>query len=365
MLSSLTEYLKTNTGSNKNPYKGLSRAKRKFSKQRAKFYGDIADALDDGANPYHLFSRRYERGAPRKLPFTPLYALWRDRAALAGLKEAWEGTIPSEDLLVVSAGERGNLPDSLRFLAKVVNLRKANAKNIRVAVAMPAFMMIVMVVFQMVIAVKMMPIMTEIMPPENFPLAGGLLYDLSQFILSYWYLIYGLPAILLVAFFVTLRSWTGSVRAWMDRNVLPYMIFRDIRAGEFLMSLAALTQANVSLYDALTMMLPHCDKWTRLHLQKMRFTLQGDHDVTRAVDTGLLNPEIYDRVCEYAERTNFESGLRKIGLTTIEEVAESIQMRSVVVRNILMALVGGFVIFSLLGILSVGMAAGDAATQMM
>ena len=43
----------------RDPYPGLSRAKRHFRKTRAKFYSDFADAIEDGANPFELFSRRY------------------------------------------------------------------------------------------------------------------------------------------------------------------------------------------------------------------------------------------------------------------------------------------------------------------
>ena len=343
------------------PYQGLSRAKRIFKKGRAKFYGDFADAMDDGANPYELFRRRCERARARKLPLAPLYEYWRDRAALSSLQDTWADSVPPEDMLVIGAGERGNLPDALRFLAKVVTLRTTNRRNIKAAIALPGFMLVIMMIFQVVVALKMMPIMTEIMPAEEFPPMGWSLYVMSEAIKNYWYLIYGVPILMLILFFATLTRWTGTARNFADRHLLPYSIFRDVRAGEFLMSLAALTEANVSTYDALSLMMARSEDWTRWHLARIRLSLRSDHDITKAIDTGIFSHEIYDRVCEYAERSNFESGIRKIGLTTIEEVALSITQRSAVIRNVMMALVGSFIIFTLVGIISIGMAAGDAA----
>ena len=347
--------------SRRKPYHGLPRARRIFKKQRARFYGDFADAMADGANPYELFRRRCSRAQSRKLPIAPLYELWRDRAATMSLQDTWDGSVPKEDMLVIGAGERGNLPHALRFLAKVVELRQRNRRNIKAAVALPIFLMIVMMVFQVVVALKMMPIMTEIMPPEAFPPVGKALYDISQLVMGYWYLIYGLPVLAVLVFSFSLSRWTGALRGKADRHLLPYAIYRDVRSGEFLMSLAALTEANVSTYDALSLMMQHADGWTRWHLARIRLSLRSDHDVTRAIDTGIFSDEIYDRVCEYAERSNFESGIRKIGLTTIEEVALSINKRSAIIRNVLLVSVGMFIIFTLLGMISIGMAAGDAA----
>ncbi len=347
--------------SRRKPYQGLGRARRIFTRQRARFYGDFADAMADGANPYELFRRRYSRAHSRKLAIAPLYELWRDRAATMSLRDTWDGSVPKEDMLVIGAGERGNLPHALRFLAKVVDLRQSNRRKIKAAVALPIFLLVVMMVFQMVVALKMMPIMTEIMPPEAFPPVGKALYDISQVVMNYWYLIYGTPVLVAMMFFFSLGRWTGSLRIKADRYLLPYSIYRDVRSGEFLMSLAALTEANVSTYDALSLMMRHADGWTRWHLARIRLSLRSDHDVTRAIDTGIFSDEIYDRVCEYAERSNFESGIRKIGLTTIEEVSLSINRRSAMVRNVLLISVGIFIIFTLLGMISIGMAAGDAA----
>ena len=347
--------------SKRKPYQGLPRARRIFTRQRARFYGDFADAMADGANPYELFRRRCRRAQSRKLPIAPLYELWRDRAATMSLRDTWEGTVPQEDMLVISAGERGNLPHALRFLAKVVELRQRNRSNIKAAVGLPVFLLVVMMVFQVVVALKMMPIMTEIMPPEAFPPLGKALYDISQIVMDYWYMIYGFPVLVIIVFYFSLSRWNGSLRVWADRRLLPYAIYRDVRSGEFLMSLAALTEANVSTYDALSLMMQHTDGWTRWHLARIRLSLRSDHDITRAIDTGIFSDEIYDRVCEYAERSNFESGIRKIGLTTIEEVAFSINRRSAMVRNVLLISVGLFIIFTLLGMISIGMAAGDAA----
>lgn len=355
----------TSLASRRKPYQGLARARRLFNRQRARFYGDLADAIADGANPYELFRRRCSRAQARKLPIAPLYELWRDRAATMSLRDAWDGSVPKEDMLVIGAGERGDLAHALRFLAKVVELRQRNRRNIKAAVALPAFLLVVMMVFQMVVALKMMPIMTEIMPPEAFPPIGKALYDVSQIVIHYWYLLYGLPIAVITAFYFSLGRWTGPSRVRADRHLLPYAIYRDVRSGEFLMSLAALTEANVSTYDALSLMIQHADGWTRWHLARIRLSLRSDHDITRAIDTGIFSDEIYDRVCEYAERSNFESGIRKIGLTTIEEVALSINKRSAVIRNVLLVSVGMFIIFTLLGMISIGMAAGDAAQSSM
>lgn len=346
-----------------NPYAGLSRAKSRFRKIRAKFYGDFADAIDDGANPYELFTQRHQRASRRRHPFAPLYAMWRNRARSMNLKDTWNGTIPNEDLLVVGAGEKSELAPTLRFLSKVAIIRDQNRSAIVGAIALPIFLSILMVGVQMGVALGMMPVMVQIMPPEKFPFISRVLYDLCNFILDYWYLIYGIPTLLITVYFVSLPLWTGKTRRAFDRY-MPYSIYRDIRSSEFLVSLAALAEAKVSVFDSVSLMCVGSSPWMRSHLMQIRQSLRSDHSITKAIDTGLFSDEIFDRIAEYSQRSNFEKGLSKIGLTTIQEVAELIKQRATIMRHILILIVGFFILFTVASMLAIGQAASNQVAVM-
>jgi type II secretory pathway component PulF len=348
----------------RDPYPGLAKAKRYFRKTRAKFYSDFADAIDDGANPFELFSRRYARAKARRNPMAPLYAIWRDRASSKNLRKSWEGTIPNEDLIVISAGEKGNLAEALRFLSRVVTLQEQTRAAITGAVVLPIFMSVLLAVIQLGVAYGMMPIMTEIMPPEQFPLVGAGLYAMSGFVANWWPFIYGIPILLVVAVMLSLSRWAGPLRRRVD-NFGPYAVYRDVRAGEFLVALAALTGAKTSVFDSISLLLPGASPWLRSHLLRMRASLKSESSMVKAMDTGLFNEEIFDRLVEYSGRTNFDAGIRKIGLMTVEEVAESIKARSVTLRSVLLALVGLTIIFTVGGMLQIGHAAGEYAQSSM
>lgn len=347
----------------RDPYPGLSRAKRHFRKMRAKFYSDFADAIEDGANPFELFSRRYARAKERRNPMAPLYAIWRDRASSKNLRKSWQGTIPDEDLIVISAGEKGDLAGTLRFLARVVTLQQQTRAAIAGAVVLPIFMSVLLAAIQLGVAYGMMPIMTEIMPPERFPLVGKGLYVLSGFVANWWPLLYGVPLAIVVAISLSLSRWAGPLRRRADRFG-PYAVYRDVRAGEFLVALAALTGAKTSVFDAVSLLLVGASPWMRSHLLRMRASLKSERSLVKAMDTGIFNEEVFDRLVEYSGRTNFDAGIRKIGLMTIEEVAERVKVRSAALRSVLMALVGLTIIFTVGGMLQIGHAAGEYAESM-
>jgi type II secretory pathway component PulF len=345
-------------------YRGLPRAIRIFKKRRVKFYGDFADALEDGANPYDLFSRKFARAVQRKDPLAPLYGLWRDRTGTGSLHKAWEGTVPHDDLMIVSAGEKADLPAALRFLTKVITVRSKNKTAIVTAISLPIFLFILMMGVQLGVAFGMMPIMIQIIAVEDMPGVGRALYHTSNFIGQYWMFVYGIPALLTTVFFYSLPRWKGRVRGFVDRFA-PYSVYRDMRSSEFLVSLAALTEANMSTYDAVTTLAQNTSPWMKLHLAKMRLSLRGNRSMLIAMDTGLFSDEIFDRVVEYAERSNFEQGLRKIGMATIEALAETISQRSALLRNALLVGVGGFILFTVLGMLQIGQSASDQMQAMM
>jgi type II secretory pathway component PulF len=344
----------------RDPYPGLSKAKRQFHKQRAKFYSDFADAIEDGANPFELFSRRYARAKERRNPMAPLYAVWRDRASSKNLQKSWSGTIPDEDLVVIAAGEKGDLPGTLRFLARVVTLQQQTRSAIAGAVALPIFMSVLLAAIQLGVAYGMMPIMTEIMPPEHFPLVGAGLYAMSGFVANWWPFLYGLPLLLVVLMSLSFSRWTGPLRNRLD-GLGPYAVYRDVRAGEFLVALAALTSAKTSVFDAISLLLSGASPWLRWHLLRMRASLKSERSMIKAMDTGIFNEEVFDRLVEYSDRTNFDAGIRKIGLMTIEEVAERIKQRSATLRSVLLAMVGLTIVFTVGGMLQIGHAAGEYA----
>lgn len=345
------------------PYPGLAKAKRLFRKSRAKFYSDFADAIEDGANPFELFSRRYTRAKQRRNPMAPLYAIWRDRASSKNLRQSWEGTIPNEDLIVISAGEKGDLAGTLRFLARVVTLQQQTRSAIVGAVTLPIFMSVLLAAIQLGVAYGMMPIMTEVMPPEHFPLIGAGLYVMSGFVAAWWPLLYGLPVALVVAVSLSLSRWTGPMRRRFD-SFGPYAVYRDVRAGELLVALAALTGAKTSVFDAVSLLMSGASPWMRSHLLRMRASLKSESSMIKAMDTGIFNEEIFDRLVEYSGRTNFDVGIRKIGLMTVEEVAERVKQRSATLRSALLALVGLTIIFTVGGMLQIGHAAGEYAQSM-
>ncbi|KUM05606.1 hypothetical protein KIF53_13945 [Chromobacterium subtsugae] len=344
-------------------YAGLAKAKRKFMKLRTKFYGDLADSIEDGANPYELFSHKYMLARERGNVMAPLFAYWRDRAASMNLRGAWEGTIPADDLMVIGSGERGDLPEALRFLAKVVKIREGNAEAIKMAIALPVFLLLLMTGVQLGVALGMMPIMEQIMPADHFPLVGKVLYYLSQAIRNYWYLIYGLPGLLAAAYFWSLPRWASPLRNRLDRH-LPYSVYRDLKASEFLVSLAALSQANTAVYDAVLLLEQGATPWMRWHLARIRLALTSNRSILKAMDTGLFSEEIFDRISEYSERSNFENGIRKIGLTTIEEISEVISARSAVMRNVLIVVVGLFILLTIAGMMMTALEAGNQIQQM-
>lgn len=344
-------------------YPGLAKAKRQFHKTRAKFYGDFADAIEDGANPFDLFSRRCARAKERRNAMAPLYAVWRDRASSKNLRKSLEGTIPEADLVVIAAGEKGDLPGTLRFLARVVTLQQQTRSAISGAITLPIFMSVLLAAIQLGVAYGMMPIMTEIMPPEKFPMIGAWLYVMSGFVANWWPFLYGVPLALLVLMSWSLSRWTGPLRRRFD-NFGPYAVYRDVRSDEFLVALAALTSAKTSVFDAISLLLSGASPWMRSHLLRMRASLRSDRSMIKAMDTGLFNEEVFDRLVEYSGRTNFDVGIRKIGLMTIEETAERIKARAAAARSVLMALVGLTIVVTVAGMLQIGRAAGEHAQSM-
>ncbi len=100
---------------------------------------------------------------------------------------------------------------------------------------------------------KLVPSLEKVAPPETWPGAAAVMYDLSRFTSNF-----GIPLVvfsiaLIVAAIVSLPRLTGNLRYHLDR-VPPWSVYRQVQGSTLLLTVGTLIKSGIKLHDALLLL---------------------------------------------------------------------------------------------------------------
>lgn len=319
-------------------------ARRALSKRRADWYLDLSMALEDRI-PLYSTLKKYEVRARKKDPALALLYRQILRNSMRGsLAEAMRGIAPPGELMVLNAAQLSgdeSVASGLRFLSDTVEKTERMTKVMRGAVNYPLFMLALLAAIATGFSFFAVPVLEEIMPVDKWPAVGKGLHHVSMLIRSYGLLI--LPAFLsvLVLFMYSLGNWKGAWRVRVDRY-LPYSLYRDYSGALLIVSLASLMRAGVSLRSAIEQALKYGNPWMRWHLRKILSQLSSANAANfgKAFATGVLSPDLEDRIADASERQDPVQAFVKIGVGSIDRIADSIEKSAGRINSIMLVICG-------------------------
>ena len=254
--------------------------------------------------------------------------------------------VPSSELMLIEAGERGG--DLVTGLNEAVVLSQSAAKNkaaiiggVAFPIALVAMLMGMLAMFQ----VKMAPVFRELLPVEKWPDSARTLNTISSFVYNQMWIVLLIMGALSFVIGKTMGTWTKSPRHIFDK-LPPWNIYRSYQASSFLIALSSLMKAGVPAYNALRAMDKNASPWMKAHLAKMMNTMNlGGGNMGRALDTGLLDDETAGDVQDYSRLGSFSEAIYILGARSLEKGIKVIQERMSVVKNLLLVLVAGSIIW--------------------
>jgi type II secretory pathway component PulF len=147
--------------------------------------------------------------------------------------------------------------------------------------------------------------------------------------------------VMLVAFMRSLSRWQGPVRRALD-SYPPYNVYRSYTGAMLIVSLSSLMRTGVSLRGSIERAMKFSSPWLRWHLRETLRALSSGNATQfgAAFRTGLLNPDMEDRVQEASERRDPVAAFVKIGVGSIDRIARSVEDAASKLNNALIVLGG-------------------------
>lgn len=177
-------------------------------------------------------------------------------SSLGAAMEKTEGTFSSVYIALVKAGESaGVLDEIMRKMADTLDKQHEFRNKTKGALIYPAIVLIGMVIVAMVMMIFVVPKVTQMY--EDFgaelPLPTQILIGISNFMINYWYILFGLTFLAIAL----LRRWAktpvGSliVEQMMFRIPIWGPLRKDIILAEFARTMGLLSSAAIPILDAL------------------------------------------------------------------------------------------------------------------
>jgi hypothetical protein len=316
-----------------------------FRTQRADYYEYLADVMDSTAgaktlqNIFYDDVSRYAATSPRGV----LSRVWLERFPQGGgdLFSTWSGTLPLEDLLAVQSAQYSGsqaLTKTLRQLAGVVNLIDgAQSALVTTAFAGLAGLFIALgsVLSIPFFSAKQLQQVFSAVPPENFSGWTKALFATADLLSTIWPFVS--VGLILCALFVlwSFASWTGSLRSVADKFG-PWAFYRRVQTVRFV-SLLAVTltpggSQGARLRDAIALQMQGTTPWFAGHLHAMVTRLDLGANATDALETGLIDLEIWWYFTDLIQTLGLDEALHRARLRTERYALKRIQTQAVYLR---------------------------------
>lgn len=336
-------------------------ASASFRKQRADYYAYLANIIVASRGNTKLLTI-FERDAQRfeGKDRGTLSALWVERlqANGANLAEAWQGTLPDDEVAIVrvaqEAGGSSAIETALSDIARNARLVDTIRSN---ALAVLLYGLIAVLIMAAVWTVFPVVAMEQLKKTFGF-IPVEMWGSRSRWLLNYadgvgrW----SIPVLIGVAGLISaivwsINNWTGAARDWADRKVLLWRAVRDVKGALFLSAMSTMTRRRGNVMFTLSESLRTFAKSVRSPWLSWRVNevlegvdLTGGTN-TDAFKTNLISQEMYFYLRDMQEALGFADGFQATGTYIESHVVERIVKQLTFYRWLMVGIAMLFVLF--------------------
>lgn len=286
--------------------------------------------------PFAITMREWQKGLERGMSFS----------------EVTKGWVPPEETLLVTSGNLSNLVLALENVSRVVEGTQKIKRAMISALAYPLFLLVLTFGIIIMVGLYLVPPLADVAGNDMIwrGSAASLIW-LSDFSIKYWYVF---VIVLLGAFgiiWLSMANWTGKLRAKFDK-LPPWNIYKIQISVGWLMSLAAMVRAGITLPNAMRMLADGANKYLKNILEAtLRFIANGDNLGVALNNTNrnFPNEEIIGDLAIYADMNGFDETLSNIANDYLEESVRKMETISNTLNGIGILLVSVIIAWVVLG----------------
>ena len=286
--------------------------------------------------PFAIVMREWQKNLERGMTFS----------------EATRGWVPPNETLLVTSGNLSNLVVALENVGRVVDGTQRIKRAMASAIGYPLFLLALTFGIIIMVGIYLVPPLAEV-AGNSVVWRGSArsLVWLSDVSIKYWYVFLVVFASAVAIVWLTLANWTGRLRATFDKFP-PWSTYKIQVSVGWLMSLAAMVSAGVTIPDAMRMLADNANRYLRSILERaLRFIANGDN-LGRALQNtnrGFPDDEIIGDLTIYADMNGFDENLTQVANDYLNESVRKMEKISNTLNSMGILLVSAIIAWVVLG----------------
>ncbi|MCX7161819.1 MAG: type II secretion system F family protein [Betaproteobacteria bacterium] len=297
----------------------------------------------------------------------------RFREIIAGMVESIEGgktlsqalaehpqTFDEVMVSLIRAGEEtGALPQVLNNLLESLKWQDELAAHTKKLIMYPAFLGTVVIGITMFMMIYLVPKMAGFIRNmgQELPTQTKILIATSEFFVSYWYVVLGVPLVLAAAVVFLVRSSKAARYHFDDAKLrLPYIgdILRKIILSRFASVFAMMYSSGITILDSIKATEEVVGNLVlREGLEKVGELIAEGQNVTAAFQTAGMFPPLVLRMLRVGENTgSLDTALANVSYFYNRDVRESIEKVQAMIEPVMTVTIGlilGWIMMAVLG----------------
>ena len=251
--------------------------------------------------------------------------------------EATRGWVPNEETLLLMSGNVSSLLISLENVSSVVSGIRRIKRAMWSALAYPLFLFILTVAIIIMVGVYLVPPLAQAAGSEVIwrGTAASLIW-VSGFATKYWYIFAASFVGIIATVWLSLPIWTGRLRTLFDKFP-PWNIYKLQVSVGWLMSLAAMVSAGVSVPDAMRLLMDGSNRYLSKILEETLHYIANGENLGSALALSrkdFPNTEIIGDLMIYSDMNDFDKNLNDIARDYMEESVRRMESISSVLNSI-------------------------------
>ena len=286
--------------------------------------------------PFAIVMRQWQKNLERGMSFS----------------EATRGWVPPEETLLVTSGNLSNLVVALENVGRVVAGTQRIKRAMTTAVAYPLVLFALTFGIIIMVGLYLVPPLADI-AGNNIVWHGTAksLIWLSDFSIKYWYFFLVIFASVIAIIWISLPNWSGRMRVLFDK-LPPWNVYKIQVSVGWLMSLAAMVSAGITIPDAMRMLSDSANRYLRRILDiALRYIANGDNLGVAMSNTRKNFPddEIIGDLTIYADMNGFDENLTQVANDYLNESVRKMEKVSNTLNSLGILLISAIIAWVVLG----------------
>ncbi len=286
--------------------------------------------------PFAIVMREWQKNLERGMSFS----------------EATRGWVPPNETLLVTSGNLSNLVIALENVTRVVDGTSRIRRAMTGAIAYPLFLLALTFGIIMMVGIYLVPPLAAVAANGTtwYGTAASLIW-LSDFSIQYWQPVLVTFVVIISVVWLSLANWSGRLRARFDKFP-PWSIYKIQMSVGWLMSLASMVAAGITIPDAMRMLADSSNRYLRSILEDtLRYIANGDNLGVALSNTGrnFPSPEIIGDLSIYADMNGFDENLRHLANDYLDTSVRRMEAISNTLNTVGILLVSAIIAWVVLG----------------